>query len=88
MKDTPKWFGLKPSFLHHLLLPKANNFVTDRGTGTVKMAKRSKWHGQGTSQANLTPEENNAQLQSHLVSIDLGIELGSIIKLLITVYFN
>lgn len=32
--------------------------------------------------------ENNLQSQSHLVSTDLGIELGSIIRLLITVYFN
>lgn len=28
------------------------------------------------------------QSQPHLVSTDLGIELGSIIRLLITVYFN
>lgn len=81
MKDTSKWFGLKPSLPHYLLL-------ADGGTGTTEMAKRSKWHRQGTSHANLTHEENMLQLQSHLVNIDLGIELGSSIRLLITVYFN
>lgn len=85
MKDAPKWFELKPSLPHYLLLPKACVFLRDRGTGTAKMVKRSKWHRQGTSHANLTPEENNLQLQSHLVSIDLGTELGSIIRLSITV---
>lgn len=84
MKETPKWFALKPSLPHYLLLPKAYSFLTDGGMDTTKMAKRNKWHRQGTSHANCTPEENNL----HLVTIDLGIELESIIRLLITVYFN